>query len=286
MNEPEVSTRFRTRRGIDELPDLLALLVFCSVTALLFRSWEFALIVTASLGFHELGHAAALAWHRLDYRISFGLVGAWTWSPADQRANLSHLSNTLIHLAGPFFSLLLALLAMGLQVLWQPQDDHLPLLANFSAQVCLLNLLPFGNLTDGGKIARRMIDSLDPSCRWRVALLQVGITLLLLGLYVFLELPHLQGGNPAHFLLSLLLVGCWMVSSMLLEANRAPRTSPDSSKQMTPGQVYFMSFIMWDLLALGLSISAATPFWLAPEFVMGSLRNIAAVIWFFRSALF
>jgi hypothetical protein len=270
---------------MNDLPNLLSLLAFFSATALIFRSVQFALIVTASLGFHELGHAAALAWYGLESRITFGVVGAWTSSSLPAREKLSHLENTMIHLGGPFFSFLLALAALGLQAAWQPADRHLLILASFSGEVGFLNLIPLGGLTDGGRVLRRMIASLESTRRAPIVLLPILITTLMLAVYFLIEAPHLKGAESSQFLLGLLLLGIWMANSLLLEVRRAARSnleSLDSGKKMRNGEVAFLVLVMWDLLALGLVIIAATPFWLAPEYVMGSLRNIIAVIHLFE----
>jgi hypothetical protein len=266
------------RRVVADLPNLVSLFLFFSVTALLFRSVQFALLVTASLGFHELGHAAVLAWYGLDWRISFGVVGAWTWSPLAARERLSHLANALVHLGGPAFSLLLALMAIGLHTVWQPGDQHLLILASFSAQVGFLNLLPLGALTDGGKIIRRMVLSLDRPHRALTVFIPLLATVLLL---VLDTIVHSQDGKSMQFLLGLVLIGSWMASSMLIEAQRNGRLTPgfaNSDRDMPVGQVYFMVLVMWDLLVLGLIILAATPFWLTPEYVFGSLRNVVALL--------
>ncbi len=241
--------------------------------------------MTASLGFHELGHAAALAWYGLDWHISFGLVGAWTWSSLAERQRLSQIANALIHLSGPFFSLLLALIALGLQVTWQPADRHLLTLASFSAQVGFLNLLPLGGLTDGGKIVRRMIASLDGTRRKRIVLLPVIVTALMLAIYGLVESPHLRSAESPHFLLGLLLLGIWMASSLVIESRRAARANPEAAhvlSPMTSGEVYFLTLVILDLLLLGLIITAATPFWLAPEYILGSLRNLVALLHFIQ----
>lgn len=265
-----------TRRALQDLPGLLSLLVFCGVTAAAFRSWEFALIVTASLGFHELGHAAAIAWYGMEWRISFGIFGACTWSPGAQRARLSHLANAVIHLAGPVFSLLFALLVLALNRLWEPADAHLLILANFSAQVGLLNLLPLGEFTDGGKIVRRMVASLDGIPRILAQALPILLSAQILFLYTLAALPRQPGSHPAAFLISLLLIGTWLAASMLLEARR---TRPvDTSTPMRPGQVYLLTLVVWGLLAAGLVLATLTPFWLAPKYVLGSLENVVAML--------
>jgi hypothetical protein len=283
-----MEVRLFARRAVADLPNLFSLLVFFAVTALIFRSVQFALVVTASLGFHELGHAAALAWYGLDWRISFGVVGAWTWSPLAERQRLSHLANSIIHLSGPFFSLLLALLALGIQAIWQPPDRHLVTLASFSAQVGFINLLPLGPLSDGGKIVRRMMVSLNGSKKTKTILLPVSISVLMLVLYGLVILPELhapaaRASQLTPFLLELLLVGVWMTGSLLIESRRAalliPQTgeSPPESR-MTPGEVSYLILVIWDLLVVALVISAATPFWLAPEYLLGSLRNVMTLL--------
>jgi hypothetical protein len=270
------------RWAVDDLPNLFSLLAFFIVTALLFRSFEFALIVTASLGFHELGHAAALAWYGLEWHISFGVVGAWTWSPLAGRKQLSHLSNSMIHLAGPVCSFLLALLALGLHAIWQPPDNHLLELASFSSQVGFLNLLPVGSLTDGGKIVQRMIFSLRRESRGLALLLPIGFSSLILILYGLVDRTVLPE-KGSTFALGFLLVGLWMASSVLIESQhtaRHRRLAPgwQSTAPMSTGEAYFLLMVVWDLLALGLVIASTTPFWLAPQYVLGSLRNIYSLI--------
>ena len=288
------------RRAWEDIPNLLSLLVFFTVTALLFRSLEFALIVTASLGFHELGHAVALTYLGLEWRITFGWVGAWTWSPSAQRARLSQFANAFVHLAGPFFSLLLALVALALQALWQPGgsssgNNHLLILANFSAQVGVINLLPFGSLTDGGKIVQRITESLDRASRPWVVLLPLLVSALMLVLYSLVELPRQGAQAGAPFLLGLLLVGFWLASSLAISARTGSASAAAASataasataaaapahrldRRMTALQVFFLILLVWDLLVLGLILSASTPFWLSPEYLMGSLRNVVDVL--------
>lgn len=263
------------RRALDDLPNLISLLVFVLVTAFLFRSWEFALLVAASIGIHELGHAALLAHFGLEWRISFGVLGAWTWSPQAGRARLSNLANASIHLAGPLFSLLFALLAIFLQGLWRPGDDRLLLLANFSAQVGFLNLLPVGDLTDGGKVVRRVVNSLDKSNRTWAMMLPMLVSAMMMSVYALVEMPRLEGADHTPILLGLL-VGLWMASSMLIESRKARREG--RTGRMTQKQIYFVLLAMWAMLILGMGIAAATPFWLSPKYLIGTLHNVADVL--------
>ena len=288
MNVPGTSSRGRIFAGkaFDDLPNLLSLLVFFSVTTLLFRSLEFALIVTASLGFHELGHAALISYFRLEWRITFGVVGAWTWSPAVERYKLSNLANSVIHLAGPVFSLLLSLGALALAAVYPFDDEHLLLLANFSAQIAMLNLLPLCALTDGGKVARRVIEPLRGSERIWAALLPLIVTTLMMGVYTIAGYPMQGMGQPGATWLGLILVGVWMASSFTLESRRIGQQNHSTSSPLTRLQGFLLWLLTWALLALALEISALTPFWLAPEYVVGCLQNIADVSFFLIGLVF
>jgi hypothetical protein len=200
------------------------------------------------------------------------------------------LANVAIHLAGPFFSLLLALVAFSLHQVWQLQDRRLLILANFSAQVGILNLLPLGGLTDGGKVVRRLVDSLDKRSRWLVVVLPVAVTAVMLVLYGLVESPGLSLPQLAPFLLSLLLIGLWLAGSLFLEAWTSARRGKvkdvdlPPSQPITPRQAYFLILVTWDFLALFLILISVTPFWLEPKYVMGNLQNLSAVFdWLFRA---
>lgn len=266
----------------DDLPGLLSLLLFMTITALIFRSWEFGLLVTASLGFHELGHALALARLRVEYRVLFGVVGAYTWSRLDQRRQLSHLQNSAVHLAGPLFSLLLALAALGLNAVWRPQSTHLLVLADFSAQVGFLNLLPLGALTDGGKVLRRMVRSAGRrSVRVAMMVFAGGIALapLLLALH---DAARSGGGLPAAGA-GLALIGVWMAASLLIELRRGDPDGPQDGRGLTPRQIVALGALTWGLLAAMLVVILITPFWLEPRLLLGSLANIEMLVgWLLR----
>jgi hypothetical protein len=263
-----------------DLPNLFSLLAFLLITAGLFRSWEFALIVTASLGVHELGHGLVLAHFRLDWRISFGLVGAWTWSLAAQRRRLSHLANSAIHLAGPAANLLMAFTALALHRTLMPQEDHLPLLASFNAHVAFLNLLPFGSLTDGGKVVRRLMISQRGRRRAWGLLLPLLLTLLALAIYILGELPGATGTDPAPVLLSLLLVGAWLTGSMLVERRMGPPVWHEfaAPQPLTQRQSAWLLLVLWNLLSLSMLLIARMPFWLAPKYLLGTYQNLVDLL--------
>lgn len=281
-------------RAREEISNLLSLLAFFAVTALLFRSVGFAVMVTAALGFHELGHAAALGRLGLPWRICFGLPGAWTWSPLRDRARLPQFTNAAIHMAGPFFSLLLTVIALALHNVWQPESPHLLILANFSAQVGFLNLMPLGSMTDGGKVIRRAVASLDERHRGLAAVLPVAITVVMVLLYALAEFPHTiaaqtvpgmhapQPQNAMLILLGLLLVGVWIAAGVLLEVSSGAggKDPLAAGKPMKPKEGYFLILVMWNMLMMLLFLIAATPFWLQPEYVMGSVWNVVDLLRF------
>jgi hypothetical protein len=286
-----VSPLMRAERVRQDLPGLFSLLLFLSVTALIFRSWEFALLVTASLGFHEMGHALALIWYRLDFRIHFGVVGAYTWSRAPERAALSQKANTYVHLAGPLFSLALALGALALHRLWQPESLHLLVLANFSAQVGFLNLLPLGDLTDGGKALRRMAHSAVRR-REQLVILLLG-SAALVGPLLASAWPVWRGGLQAlpNTAAGFVLIGIWLAASLVMELRRqqqkpapgpvaAAKITPAAGRPMTSRQLIFLALLLWDMLAALLMVILATPFWLQPSYVLGSLRNVELLLHF------
>jgi len=275
----------RVRQVAGKVRGVSSLLAFLFITALIFRSFEFALIVTASLGLHELGHAAALAHYGLDWRISFGVIGAYTWSPLRERAALSQLQNTSIHLAGPFMSLVLAILALAAHKVLQPEGQALLVLANFSAQVGFLNLLPAGSLTDGGKICNRLVQSLDISGRkWAVAIPALA-ALPLLVIYALVAALRIEPGGSRVFLFGLMLLAAWLGCSLLIEAlvtaRRAVRPVPPVvSSPMNTRQAYAFLIILWDMLLLYMLVIEATPFWLTPDYMLGLLQNLMNVFSF------
>ncbi len=163
------AARYWTREQFRlEVRSLLSLLVFLVVMAFLFQSWPLALVWASALGVHELGHIFVVSLLGIDWTMGFGLLGAWTQTPEAERAALTQFQNALIHLAGPLFSLGYALLAVLIHLVWQPASSHLLQLASFSAQIALLNLLPMGRLSDGGKAIRRVLDSFDERGDWEI----------------------------------------------------------------------------------------------------------------------
>jgi hypothetical protein len=47
---------------------------------------------------------------------------------------------------------------------------------------------------------------------------------------------------------------------------------------MTPSQVFLLLLLVWDMLVFYLIVIYATPFWLAPEYLLGMLENITVLL--------
>lgn len=266
-----------------DLFGIISLIVFFAISALLFRSVDFAFIVVASLGFHELGHATAMARLGLRFHISFGLIGASTWSSSRQRYWLSPFQNAAIHLAGPLFSLLLALLALGLHEILHESGDHFLILANFSAQLGFFNLLPLGSLTDGGKTVQLVMGSLSRRQRVHTVFLPLLFTIFMLLLY-WLEVFSRTGVQlSANFVFGLVLVAAWLAGSMLIEKQRIEEAvATPKPHPITVVQVFWLVLLLWGMLIFFLEIMVATPFWLAPEFVRGCYQNLLDLLTLIR----
>lgn len=237
-------------------------MVFALTVAFVLRSWETAWVITLSLLFHELGHGLAVSGFGIDWELGFSPLGAWTKTPLKARRALNHFSNSLIHLAGPFFSLLLALSAIIIYLLPLTNKPEFWLgLANFNGLVCVLNLLPMGKLTDGGKFVRKLFSSADQTTEQR-----------LLGIVGVLPLVFLAAIIVYHLdwarMISLLTIVLWFVLTMLLESRFDTGKNRDSQKTMTAPQARDLLSGMILMLLFGMGVITTTPFWLTAAHVV------------------
>lgn len=235
----------------------VAAAAFTLVAFFFLRSWEVAWIVMASLAVHELGHMLAARAMGVPARLGFSLMGAWTWTPLPQRAALSQAANTVIHLAGPGASLayaLLALLAHG----WLGTDgsgNYWLRLANLNALLCLLNVLPLGELSDGGKMVRRTLHSCSPRARRLLLLLFMALPVIVAWSLIVLPL------GPIH-VLALAVSVVWF-GLALLRHNRIAREHGSNPAGAMPGrQAILLLGGSLVLFALSLTMVLVTPFWL------------------------
>jgi hypothetical protein len=212
-------------------------------------------MMTASLGFHELGHILTIWSQGIEWEMGFGAVGAWTISPLKDRQVLGHYGNSLIHLAGPSFSFLFALIALGMFFIMDASADrwYWLLLANLNALLALVNFIPMGNLSDGGKFIKRLFSSLPEKEERRL------LTMLVPSFFSWLALLY---GLDLVRAASLGIVVLWLFISMLIEATQDDPSEAESPKAMTRQQAGVLASIVVMLFFLSTCIVIVTPFWL------------------------
>jgi hypothetical protein len=256
-----------------ELRSLLSLGLFLAVVAFLFQSWELALMLTACLSIHELGHILAVSCCGVDWHMGFGPVGAWIETPLEARRRLSHFANSLIHLTGPLFNLLYALLALTIHALLVRGggQDYWLRIANLSAMVALLNGLPIGGASDGGKFAARLFASLDERTERR---LLWGLLPGLLSLGVIVLITR----GDALKLLAVLLIGLWFVADMMRQSRLDDPREATAAHAMSDRQSVLLLLGVAVLLLVSTLIVLLTPLWLQPDHVLAMVEALARLV--------
>jgi hypothetical protein len=250
------------RRWRREIRAIISALVFAVTVAFVLRSWETAWVITLSLLFHELGHGLAVSRFGIDWELGFSPLGAWTKTPLKARRALNHFSNALIHLAGPFFSLLLALTCIIIYLFPLSINRGFWIgFANFNALICVLNLLPMGKLTDGGKFVRKLFSFTDETLVQRLLALVGVLPLAFLAAIIVYRLDWAR-------LISLLTIVLWFVLTMLLESRFDDPNNSDFRKAMTSPQARDLLSGMILMLLIGMGIVTTTPFWLTAGHVV------------------
>jgi Zn-dependent protease len=237
-----------------------SMVLFAVLVATLFQSWALAWMLTASLAVHECGHVVALRLLGVETEVGFGAAGAWTRSPAQQRHTMHHLSNSLAHLAGPAASLAYALLSVVLGR-WVHSDrtgSHLLRLANLNALLALLNLLPMGIITDGGKAIKRVFTSLQEDVEDRVVWALVPWLASLLWLIVLVRRDLVRA-------VAVLLIGVWFAVQVLIERDRDDPAASRSLRAMNTGQAVGVLGGMIAALLVSTFAVVAMPFWLTQD---------------------
>lgn len=266
----------------EELRSLLSLALFITGAALVLQSLPLGLMVTAALGFHELGHILLIRRCGVPWKLRFGLAGAWVETPLEERQALGQYSNALIHLAGPAFSLLYALAALAIYFLAPGGSTTLVLLANFSAQVGLLNLVPIGDLTDGGKFIQRARASLNLPEHRRLFTLAVGwVAAVYIGTIVGVSLLH-KGFFLPHQASSFLIISLWMVFglSARLRGDGQPQSQDafKDSQPMTFRQAWWLMVGVETLLLVSTAVVLVTPFWLTQPQIVHIAGSVVSLV--------
>lgn len=239
--------------------------------AFVFQSWEIAILITAALGIHELGHIFVISLFGIEWTTGFSISGAWTSTPKDERRGLNHFVNAVIHLTGPLFNLLYAFLALSIPWALGLNRNYWLRVANLSATVGLINLLPIGRVSDGGKVIYRIFSSLDArNERW---LLPAPILWLLSLLWLVVVTPYSWIGT-----LTLGLIGIWFVVGLLRESLRDDPTEAASSQAMTRNQGFLLISYVVILSLTSTAIILSTPLWLTEDHVFGMVRGLGRTV--------
>ena len=262
MAEEEAGSKDPKRKWRREIHSLISAVIFSVVIAFIFQSWEMAWLITLSLVFHELGHILAISRLGLDWELGFNILGAWTRTSWQARQALGDYRNSVIHLAGPFASLLLAFLSYLIAVLIAPTGQRQIWLriANFNALLCLLNLLPMGSLSDGGKLVRRLFSSADERLEERLLAMVGTVPLIFACIILTIRLDWAR-------VLSLLVIVLWFGLSMLVESRLDDPTESTSPKAMRPRQARELLSAMILVLLASMALVVVTPFWINPEHI-------------------
>lgn len=257
----------------EELRGMVSLLLFLGVTALLLQSVSLAVMIVASLGFHELGHIAALAIRHIPWKLRFGLAGAWTESPKAVRTGLSNYTNSLIHLAGPLFSLLYAFLALVIHRFWLPDQPQLMQLANLNAQLALFNLLPLGEASDGGKFLHKAFASLNEKDDGRLMRLAIswGLGVVCGTLYVGIRQHGATIITP--ILVGYVLMVIWLFVGMLVEKKEDNPAEAALPQAMSYPKARVLMAMLGGMLLISTALAFITPFWLSPGHILEMINS-------------
>lgn len=259
------------KRWWQETRSLLSLLAFVVAVAFVFQSWEIAILMTAALGIHELGHIVALSLLGIHWTTGFSITGAWTSTPQDERRALNHFTNAVIHLAGPLFNLLYGFLALSIPWALGLNRNYWSRAANLSATVGLINLLPIGRVSDGGKAIHRIFSSLDErNERW---LLPAPVLWLLSLTWLVIVTPYNWIGT-----MTLGLIGLWFVVGLLRESLHDDPAEAGSPQAMTRNQGFLLMSYMVILSLASTVIILLTPVWLTEDHVFGMVHGLARTV--------
>jgi membrane protease YdiL (CAAX protease family) len=264
-------------RWKQELRGIYSALLFALGIYLIFQSWQIALLFTLSLGIHELGHVLA-AWRLgLDWEVGFNALGAWMRTPLEQRRNLDQFANSLIHLAGPLVSLAIAVLTLGIHgVIQWPGGSQLWLhIANFNAILCVLNLLPLGHLSDGGKLVHRLFFSASERLDQTLLAMVGAVPLVAAWIMLTIRLDWER-------IVTLLIIVLWFALGMMWEREHDDPAGARSPGAMHPRHIGILASILIAGLILSITIALITPFWLTRAEALKMVIDLAAIVYYLR----
>ncbi len=256
------------------LRSLTSALLFGVAASLLLQSWELGWLLTLSLALHELGHVALIQRHGIRWEIRFGLFGAATITPRDEREALDCFQDALIHIAGPLANLAQAFAALAIYALSAlvPGGPYRVWLrvADFAALLTVLNLLPIGQLSDGGKFAHDLFASLTEKQEGRL-LWTVLFWLVSLAWFI-----AISWGDTLRTMGSLA-VGVWFVIGMIIHSRRDDPAAAHAPDAMNERQAGLLFGAVAGALLVCTALVVLTPFWMTPDQAETLARNAAAL---------
>lgn len=235
----------------EQLSGTVILAVLMLVFAVFFQSFETGLFFVASLGFHEMGHLIPIRWLRIPGYLTVMVMGIATVSDAEGRSKLTEYQNSLIHLGGPFFNLILVLVCLMMHYFFGPADGYWLRLVNVNALIGFINILVLDHASDGGKYIARLFaslpETLDDVLVFAFSMLSV---LILAGLAIWT-------GPQSYIWIGF--VAAWVVMSMWRaerEDDKAvlPRKPMDRYQVAISLTLYVLMFVVFVLALI------ATPF--------------------------
>jgi hypothetical protein len=254
------------------LSSLYSAILFAAIVSALFQNWEVAWMLTASLAVHELGHVVAVSRFGIEWELGFGPMGAWMSTPLRLRQALGELANSFVHLAGPLASLLLALAGLGLHLTIDRKsgNDTWLRLANLNALVALVNLLPLGYLSDGGKVVQRIFASADERLEVRLLAMAGVLPLSAVAVALALRLDWVR-------IVALAVPVLWFGLSLWLESRRDDPLAAQTPGAMAPRQIRLLLANLMAMLVLGMILAAMSPFWLTKAQLLNMAQGLAAM---------
>jgi Zn-dependent protease len=252
----------------NELKGALILTVLMVIVAVLFWSPETSLFFVSSLGFHEMGHMLPILMLGIPAYLTVTIWGVATVSDSNGRSRLSEFHNGLIHLGGPAFNFVFALVALYLYNNAAGTNEYWLRLANTNALIGFVNILVLGHASDGGKFFRRLYSSMSETLDNLVVII---VSVVSIGVLAIVAIEK----GPASVVWLMFIAG-WIVFSMFQadgqdDHSEIPTRAMNIVEQAVSLVLYFG---LWYAL---LTIFIRTPFMITHDQAIHILENMIVV---------
>ncbi len=252
----------KTKQGFRTIEDFR----WSFILALLFLRlsgsfWDarYALLPLAAISVHMLGHIDAFVRFRLPWKLNNRGLTAKT----ENGHNSESFRHLLIYLNGPISNVSFALLMVALNLLISPEHEFLLMLANFSAFIGIINLIPVGRL-DLGQLLEQVF-RLGRFLRF-VVYLEVIFSIGLLGISLY---------SNSNLTLNISLVLLWLGLQMFQKDKRSEVEGKELGL-LSFHQVVFLLILSMVTLGLGLVVVSNTPFLVDVDLLSGISGSLLA----------